>query len=74
MTAMHRPRTQCPLCGATPRDHLFVKDSWPIARCRSCTLVFVDAAIDSAALATIYGPGYYQGDVFERLPGRAGDP
>lgn len=57
-------RAACPLCGATDRTPLFEKDGWPIARCTTCTLVYVDAALDRAALDAIYGESYYQGDVF----------
>jgi SAM-dependent methyltransferase len=60
----HRQRSSCPLCGSVSREHLFVKDGWPIARCAECTLVYVDAELDRPALEAIYGRDYYQGAVF----------
>jgi SAM-dependent methyltransferase len=63
-SAEHEPRTGCPVCGEAGREPLFVKDGWPIARCSGCSLVYVDAAVDRETLDAIYGPDYYQGDVF----------
>jgi SAM-dependent methyltransferase len=52
------------VCGAPDRERLFVKDGWPIVRCASCSLVFVDAALDRAALDSIYGRQYYEGGAY----------
>ena len=42
-----------------------MKDSWPVVRCSGCTLVYVDATLDRAALEDLYGRDYYEGAVFD---------
>jgi SAM-dependent methyltransferase len=63
-TCSHVSLDACPVCGAAQRESLFVKDGWPVARCSHCTMVYVDAVLNRAALGRIYDRDYYQGDVF----------
>jgi 2-polyprenyl-3-methyl-5-hydroxy-6-metoxy-1,4-benzoquinol methylase len=58
------PRAGCPVCGEPRRERLFEKAGWPVARCLSCALVYVDADLDRAALEALYDRDYYEGDVF----------
>ena len=64
MRVEEQPLSGCPLCGEARREPLFAKDGWPIARCPACGLVYVDAALDRAAIEAIYGPDYYAGEAF----------
>lgn len=66
-TASHSApaRDRCPICDETQREQLIVKDGWPIARCATCGMVFVDAVPGRELLEAVYGRGYYEGEVFE---------
>lgn len=46
------------------REELFAKNGFPVARCRACRLVYVDAELTAGDLQEAYGPAYYEGDVF----------
>jgi 2-polyprenyl-3-methyl-5-hydroxy-6-metoxy-1,4-benzoquinol methylase len=46
-----------------------VKQGFPVARCRTCGLVYVDADLDSARMQERYGAGYYGGEVFHDYAG-----
>jgi SAM-dependent methyltransferase len=59
-----RPRKACALCAGTPLRLLFEKDGWPIARCKSCSLVQVDSELERGELEDIYGEAYFTEDVF----------
>jgi SAM-dependent methyltransferase len=52
-------RQRCALCGAPERKHLFDKDGYPIARCRSCRLVQVDVELSRDELERIYGEDFF---------------
>jgi SAM-dependent methyltransferase len=58
------PKSSCPVCGEIERQRLFRKNGFPIARCRGCGHVYVDAEISSSELQARYGRDYYQGSVF----------
>lgn len=58
------PRNECPVCSCPSRERLFDKDGFPIARCGSCSHVYVDAQLGSSDLQERYGEDYYQGGVF----------
>jgi SAM-dependent methyltransferase len=64
------PKAACPLCRETRRRWLFVKDGFPVVRCRGCRLVYVDAEITSSDLASRYGEDYYRGGVFHDYVGQ----
>lgn len=62
--AAFEPLSGCPACDEPGRAALFAKDGWPVARCAACSLVYVDAQLDRAAVAEIYGRDYFEGDAF----------
>jgi SAM-dependent methyltransferase len=57
-------RRACPLCGAPERRPALVKHGWPVVRCASCALVYVDAQPDRNALERVYDEGYYTGEAY----------
>jgi len=59
-----RSRKTCPLCGSAELQDLFSVDGYPIARCRSCTLVQVDVDLERRELEQIYDEGYFTSEVF----------
>ena len=69
----HESLTGCPACGEAARETLFTKDGWPVARCAACSLVYVDAHLDRAALDAIYGRDYFEGDAFADYLGERDD-
>jgi 2-polyprenyl-3-methyl-5-hydroxy-6-metoxy-1,4-benzoquinol methylase len=59
-----RSRESCALCGSRERQRLFHVDGYPIARCRSCGLVQVDADFERRDLEQIYDENYFTSEVF----------
>ena len=59
-----RSRETCALCGSAERQGLFDIDGYPIARCRSCTLVQVDVDPERRELEQIYDEDYFRSEVF----------
>lgn len=55
------PLTTCPVCLSENFQRVFECDAYPIARCKSCSHVFVAVDIPEEALAAAYGPDYYGG-------------
>jgi SAM-dependent methyltransferase len=59
MLLSRESKVACALCGAAERTQLFDKDGYPIAHCRSCGLVQVDAELGREELEKIYGEDYF---------------
>jgi SAM-dependent methyltransferase len=64
-----RSRETCALCGSAERQGLFDVDGYPIAYCRSCTLVQVDVDLERRELEQIYDEDYFRGEVFHDYVG-----
>jgi SAM-dependent methyltransferase len=63
---MHTPKhavpSVCPLCNAEQTRLLFLKDNYPVFRCRSCRVEFLHPQPGDDVLASIYGPDYFLGN------------
>ena len=57
-TALQNQLTPCPICKASAR-HLFVKDGYRIARCPSCSTLFVQNPPDDTSF--VYDENYFFG-------------
>jgi SAM-dependent methyltransferase len=64
-----KSRERCALCGSAERQGLFNVDGYPIAHCRSCTLVQVDVDLERRELEEIYDEDYFAGEVFHDYVG-----
>lgn len=59
------PNFKCVLCGSHSTRLLFVKDSYPIVRCRKCGLIYLPSEyVQRADLRQLYGDGYFQGGIY----------
>lgn len=56
---LEREETCCVLCGSVERTILSVQDTWPVARCAVCGLVYLSERPRESALAELYGSEYY---------------
>lgn len=72
---LEREETCCVLCGSRERTILSIQDTWPVARCRVCGLVYLSERPRESTLADLYGSEYYSAgttgyrdyvDTFER--------
>ena len=55
-----REKTNCVLCGSNSRRLLSVQDTWPVAKCRECGLVYLSERPSESSLQQLYGTGYYE--------------
>jgi SAM-dependent methyltransferase len=63
----------CGLCGEDQElDYLYRKNVYPILRCRSCTLVYVDAALTEEDLDRIYGASFF--NIGSKFAGEVSSP
>lgn len=72
---LEREETACVLCGSESRTILSVQDTWPVARCSLCGLVYLAERPPESVIADLYGSEYYSAgttgyrdyvDTFER--------
>jgi len=53
------PPLTCAICGSAETEPIVEKFGFPIARCRSCGLVYANPRMPTASILARYSPGYF---------------